>query len=231
MKKLRNIYRLLKRIIKGFMGKDILIFPDCKDVKYKLLGSDYGGWPVVDSIFKSNPVVYLFGVGEDITYDLSIINKYSIDVNAFDPTPRSCEWVKQQVIPREFHFYNYGLSDIDGVEQFIPPEKDTYMSFSSVKVGEGISLRVNKLSTILSELNHKAVDVLKMDIEGGEYKVINNILHENITPKILLIEFHHRFPEVGLNKTINSINLLKSRGYCVFYVSPNGEEYGFFLKE
>lgn len=104
------------------------------------------------------------------------------------------------------------------------------MSYSTVKSGEGISLKVKKLSTIMKELNHNIVDVLKMDIEGGEYKVIDDFIKEGIKPKVLLIEFHHRFPEVGLDKTKNSIESLKSHGYCVFYVSANGEEVGFFRR-
>lgn len=230
MKHIRNIYRLSRRIINGLIGKDMLVFPDCKKIKYELYGSDYGGWPAVNEVFELNPIVYSFGVGDDITYDLSIIKKYSINVYAFDPTPRSCEWIKEQIIPDEFHFYNYGISDHDGQEQFIAPENDLFMSYSTVKSGEGVSLRVKKLSSIMKELNHNTVDVLKMDVEGGEYKVIDDFINENIKPKVLLIEFHHRFPEVGLNKTKESIVFLKSQGYCVFYVSANGEEVGFFRR-
>jgi len=230
MKHLKNIYRLARRAFKSFIGKDILIFPDCKKVKYEIHGSDYGGWPAVDDVFELNPVVYSFGVGDDITYDLSIIKKYSLNVYAFDPTPKSCEWIEKQSIPDELHFYNYGISDYDGEENFIAPENDSFVSYSAVKSGEGISLKVKKLSTVMKELNHNTVDVLKMDIEGGEYKVVDDFINENIKPKILLIEFHHRFPEVGLNKTKDTIAFLKSQGYCIFYVSANGEEVGFIIK-
>ena len=164
-------------------------------------------------------------------HGLSEIKKYSISVYAFDPTPRSCEWIKKQVLPGEFHFYNYGISDHDGYEKFIAPENELFMSYSAVKSGEGISLKVKKLSSIMNDLNHNTVDVLKMDIEGGEYKVIENFINENIKPKILLIEFHHRFPEVGLIKTKDSIIFLKSHGYCIFYVSANGEEVGFVRRK
>lgn len=228
---MKNIYRLVRRILKGVIGKDILIFPDCKKIKYEFLGSDYGGWPAVNKILELNPVVYSVGVGDDISYDLALIEKFSIDIHAFDPTPRSCEWVNNQELPDKFHFYNYGLSDFDGEQEFIAPDIDTHMSFSTVKSGVGVSLDVKKLSTIMNELQHNTVDVLKMDIEGGEYNVINNMILESITPKILLIEFHHRFPEIGLTKTKNCIQSLKSRGYCIFYVSANGEEYGFYLNE
>ena len=228
---MKNIYHLIRRIIKGVMGKDVLIFPDCKKIKYEMLGSDYGGWPAVREVLERDSIVYSVGVGDDISYDLALIDNYSVNIHAFDPTPRSCEWIQKQNLPGQLHFYNYGLSDYDGEQEFIAPEIDVHMSYSTVKSGTGISLTVKKLSTIMTELRHDTIDLLKMDIEGGEYKVIDNLLNENITPKVLLIEFHHRFPEVGLDKTKKSIKLLKARGYCIFFVSPNGEEYGFYLNK
>ena len=47
---------------------------------------------------------------------------------------------------------------------------------------------------------------------------------------MLLIEFHHRFPEVGLEKTKEAVSFVRSQGYCIFYVSANGEEIGFYKK-
>jgi FkbM family methyltransferase len=228
---MKDIYHLIRRIIKGVMGKDVLIFPDCKKIKYEMLGSDYGGWPAVREVLERDSIVYSVGVGDDISYDLALIDNCSVNIHAFDPTPRSCEWIRKQILPGQLHFYNYGLSDYDGEQEFIAPEIDVHMSYSTVKSGTGILLTVKKLSTIMTELRHDTIDLLKMDIEGGEYKVIDNLLNENITPKILLIEFHHRFPEVGLDKTKKSIKLLKARGYCIFFVSPNGEEYGFYLNK
>lgn len=41
--KIRNIVRLIRRILKAIIGKDLFLFSDC-NVKYELLGSDYSSY-------------------------------------------------------------------------------------------------------------------------------------------------------------------------------------------
>ena len=74
----------------------------------------------------------------------------------------------------------------------------------------------------MNELGHRYIDVVKMDIEGSEYDVINDISRSKIRPKQLLIEFHHRFPEVGIRRTKVAISTLRSMGYKIFSVSSHG---------
>jgi len=76
-------------------------------------------------------------------------------------------------------------------------------------------------------LGHQRIELLKMDIEGAEYEVIQDLLESRVEIHQLLVEFHHRWPEVGLNKTETAIQQLNSVGYKIFSVSLSGEEYGF----
>jgi hypothetical protein len=43
----------------------------------------------------------------------------------------------------------------------------------------------------------------------------------------LLVEFHHRWPEIGLLKTRNTVDQLNSAGFRIFDISPSGEEFSF----
>jgi hypothetical protein len=60
--------------------------------------------------------------------------------------------------------------------------------------------------------------------------VIEDICKSRILPKQLLVEFHHRFPGVGVKKTKNAITLLRSMGYSLASVAPSNLEYGFIRK-
>ena len=86
---------------------------------------------------------------------------------------------------------------------------------------------VHRLTTIMERLGHDHIDVLKMDIEGAEYGVIADLLSCNIRVDQLLVEFHHRWAEIGVNKTKQAVRELNERGYRIFNVSHNGEEYSF----
>ncbi len=66
-----------------------------------------------------------------------------------------------------------------------------------------------------------------MDIEGSEYEVIESLARTDIRPIQLLVEFHHRFPGVGLKETQRSLKQLREMGYKLFSVSDRAEEFGF----
>jgi hypothetical protein len=66
-----------------------------------------------------------------------------------------------------------------------------------------------------------------MDVEGAEYDVVDDILASGAPVSQLLIEFHHRFAGVGIERTRNAVTALNAAGYRIFFVSASGEEYGF----
>lgn len=86
------------------------------------------------------------------------------------------------------------------------------------------------LETMTKKLNHQQIDLLKMDIEGAEYDVIENMISSALRPKLLLIEFHHRFKGIGKAKTINAVAALRKVGYLVLSVSVTGREISFVYK-
>jgi hypothetical protein len=79
----------------------------------------------------------------------------------------------------------------------------------------------------MQKLGHQKIDILKMDIEGAEYQVIEDLLKSGISVNQLLIEFHHRFPFVGVQKTKDAIKALNNAGYAIMAISRSGEEYTF----
>ena len=79
----------------------------------------------------------------------------------------------------------------------------------------------------MSALGHERLDLLKMDIEGAEYAVLDDMLQSGILPDQLLVEFHHgkrrkgRFP---VRATRQRVDALISKGYKVFWASQSGRE-------
>lgn len=225
---MKSIARRLRLLAKVALGKELLIKPDviCKKDRF---GSDYGGWDIVATNLNSHSVVYSFGVGEDASFDIALIKKYDLIIHAFDPTPKSIEWVKRQWFSDNFVMHNYGIAAFDGNVPFNPPENPDHVSYTildrpSTKT-RAISVPVKRLSTIMQELGHVHIDIIKMDIEGAEYDVIKDICKSDIRPEQILVEFHHRFPGVGIKKTIEAIDSIRSMGYQLFSVSNNNEEY------
>lgn len=196
------------------------------------VGSDYCGYGICPTALSSEPTVYSFGIGEDVSFDLGMIERYHARVYAFDPTSKSIAWVKAQSLPAGFQWFDYGIGHRDGEATFYPPENTAHVSYSVLQKqevqGMGVTLPVKRLNTITHTLGHATIDVLKMDIEASEYDVIPDILNSpEIRIKQILVEFHHRFPEVGVEMTQKAIDQLNKHGFRLFWVSANGENYAF----
>jgi FkbM family methyltransferase len=175
-------------------------------------------------------LVYSFGVGEDVSFDLELIRRFDVQLHAFDPTPRSIEWLKTQELPSAFKIHEYGIADFDGTCEFFPPSDPAHISHTSLAGSRPlppIKVPVHRLATIMQMLGHERIELLKMDIEGAEYDVIADMLSDGIEVRQLLVEFHHRWPQLGINKTRRAVQMLNKAGYRLFNISPSGEEYSF----
>jgi len=227
---LKPLARRVKTLLQIATGAEPLIRPDIR-VSKERFGSTYGGWEIVTKDLTKNTIVYSFGVGHDVSFDLALIERFGLSVFAFDPTPKSLQWIEQQSLPERFNIFPYGIADFDGTVSFNPPENPDHVSHTLLERPEtsadSISVPVKKLSTIMQDLGHAQIDILKMDIEGAEYAVIQDICSSDIRPKQVLVEFHHRFDTVPADKTLEAIETLRKKGYKLFAVSPTNEEFSF----
>lgn len=222
-----------KRFLKRLTGKELrlkveLDIPVIKD----------GGWWFNADGLTSESIVYSLGVGDEINFDLSIIDKYGVEVFAFDPTPNSVDMLDASKLPENFHFQPWAVTATDGSLKFYPRlKKDGTKSdvmFTMIPEEETkddvIEVPAYSLATITEKLGHSRIDVLKMDIEGAEYEVLEGLLNSPVLPTQLLVEFHHRFVENGLQRTYDIIDQLKGAGYRIFAISEIGREIS-FLRE
>jgi FkbM family methyltransferase len=229
MKALRNSRQYVRRIFGTIRGRGFWQGAQIRCERLHL-GNEGARWCVCPDNLSASSVVYSFGVGEDISFDLELIRRFRVHLHAFDPTPRSIEWIQGQTLPKQFVFHEYGLADFDGCCTFLPPKDPAHISHTIVQRDSpwpAIELPVQRLATIMRSLGHDRIDVLKMDIEGAEYDVLGDVLSSGVRVEQLLVEFHHRWPEVGIEKTRKAIQELNCAGYRIFNVSPTGEEYSF----
>ncbi len=198
-------------------------------------GSAYGGWNVVTDHLNADSIVYSIGIGRDVSFDTALIERFGLTVHGFDPTPKAIQWVRQQELRAEFVMHQYGVASFDGTVQFHGPPTADDISFSIFESHPGdtqaIEAPVKRLGTIIGELGHREIAILKMDIEGAEYEVIEDVLVSDIRPQLIIVEYHHRFSSIGMQKTCDSMNALRQSGYHLYWVSDSRMEFGFIHDE
>jgi len=194
-------------------------------------GARTGVWTILADLLPEQPVVYSFGVGRNIDWDLEMVHRHDAELHAFDPTPRSVTWIQDQELPAGLTFHPIGLGNHDGEIGFYIPRKAHKVNYSSVKApspdAEQVLCPVKTLATICSELGHTRVDILKMDIEGGEMDALPDVLESGIFVGQLLAEFHYHYPAIGWDPFLDVVSELRRHGYRIFHISERGYEFSF----
>jgi FkbM family methyltransferase len=196
-------------------------------------GARSGVWTVCPEGLGADSVIYSFGVGDNNKWELALIERFGVCVHAFDPTPASVAWVGKQTMPEQFCFHPVGIAGHDGYSTFRLPRHGNRFNYHPVLTrthdpeAHDVALPVCRLTTIMAELAHDRIDLLKLDVEGAEYSVLDDLMASGIRPGQVLVEFHHHFAGIGLDETVRAIGGLNDAGYRIFHISDRGLEFSF----
>jgi FkbM family methyltransferase len=230
-------------------------------VKTKLtrLGSDYGGWHIIEGVLSKGDVVISAGAGEDITFDVELARRNDCCIHIFDPTPRAASHFRMlkdtvdkglkapvnnsdslfyQVSPEvlgRIKFHAQGLWKSDREMKFFEPANKAHVSHSihnMHRMNTHFIADCQRLSSIMRDHELDNVQLLKMDIEGAEYGVLRNLLLSKLRPKMILVEFHARKNSIESKcklKLLFHILWLRLAGYRLIHREL--DNYAFLLEQ
>lgn len=207
LSKLKTRIRLL--LLKNIFSN--LIVNNNNQYRLEKMGSDYGGWFVPANLITKDWVCYCAGVGEDASFDLALIKNFNCHVFAFDPTPRAIKYAGNIQDPN-FHFYDYGVWCKQEELRFYEPKNSDHVSHSIVNLQNTSNYFVAHCKTvhkIAEELGHSKINLLKLDIEGAEFDVLNSIIENQVNIDVLLVEYDQ---PTSLIKIISSVKQLNKYG-------------------
>lgn len=218
-----------------------------------------GWWVPKELQLDSNSIIYLVGAGEDISFDLILSDNFDSYIYIIDPTNKAIKHFQQVKdfyadknnkitgnIQSDYYtkinnlnpnfnkicFLEVGLWNCKQTCKFYRQSNEAYVSQSLV---DGMFsnifdiVEVDTIKNIMDTFHHKNIDLLKLDIEGAELAVIENMFYENIFPKYLLIEFDlklkNKDSQNKTNEIMKEINkyytLLKNDNLNCTYVIKN----------
>ncbi len=179
--KVLSIYYKFRFVFRAFYKKEprahllwILNKGDAKFYKYFDLESS--------SIF--------FDVGGfegDYTYN--ILQEYDCIAYIFEPHPVFFESIKKRFIDNnKVKVFNYGLG---GKTEKVFLSDDSASSKVSNEKRE-FSIVIKDISQVIEELEVKKIDLLKLNIEGSEYELLERLIETNDIDKIkkMKVQFH-----------------------------------------
>jgi FkbM family methyltransferase len=193
------------------------------------LGSAYGGWVIPKDIFHKTSICYLAGAGEDITFDIALAEMFNCRVHIFDPTPRAAAYVRKTLaalplgVQENLAFHQVGIWNDDTELKFYAPANPAHVSHSAVNLHDTDNYFIapaKKLHSLMAQLKHTRLDLLKLDIEGAEYAVLDDIVQTGLDVRCICVEFdecHH--PQDGryAQRVEGILGKLAMAGYAVVH--------------
>jgi FkbM family methyltransferase len=175
-------------------------------------------WTFCPEGLNANSVVYSGGVGKDISFEHALVKQFGCSVILLDPSPTGVETMAlpENRIP-QFKFQPVALAAKAGTLKFAPPGCIDEGSWSMQRKDSAtLEVPCTNLATLLKQNQHQHIDLLKIDIEGCEYEVIDDILEQRLPVRQLLVEFHHgniHLPGIVRKHTVRAILKLRAAGY------------------
>jgi len=173
-------------------------------------------WTICPAGLGRDSIVYSGGLGSDITFEHALVQEFGCDVVLCDPSPTGVKTMtlQQHQIP-QFHFFPLALAGHDGKLRLAPPldpEGDSW--FARADAPGALDLPCTNLTSLMKKNRHDHIDLLKLDIEGSEYEVIEDLLVQRIPVGQICVEFHHGIlPGIRRSATIRAMLKLVRRGY------------------
>lgn len=174
-------------------------------------------------------VCYCVGCGEDISFDLGLIERFDCHVWGFDPTPRAVEYVAHVAgdHPR-YHFASIGVWDQKERLRFFEPANPDHVSHSALNLqgtDRFIVVDVESLAALMEERGHERLDLLKIDVEGAEYRILQHVVDQRLSVGVLLVEYDECFSPLDadwLSRIRDSIAMLADFGFELVAVRGRG---------
>lgn len=240
-----NVYRGVRRgtALRALLGQEPFFWthaaPDILE-----FGSKYGRWAIRTTGLSAHTTLLCFGLGEDITFEQALIGHCGCRVVGFDPTPRSVAHLAAQQLPAQLSTHALALADHEGCLQLQLPPADAADQVSASAVagydGQGdtqapgtahpwVEVPCTTLEGALRIAGLPSADIVKMDVEGMEYRVIDQALASGWLQTVsqLLVEFHHFLPGLQARQTRRAIADLQAAGFRIAWVGRTNHEYLF----
>ncbi len=231
--------------------------PIKNDIPTERFGTPYGGWIIPKGILNDQSICYGVGAGEDVSFDAAIAAHYGCKVHIFDPTPRAIAHVEalknniannqkmgcltsptgyyadfETEVADRLVLHPFGIWEEDTTLRFYTPQNETHVSHSIVNLQKSdhfIEVPVKSLSSVIQSLGHDQITLLKIDIEGAEYQVLDAMLREQVMVQILCIEYDenasNNLDSKYLGRIEQSLMSLIAAGYDVIAKEPDCHNY------
>ncbi len=233
----------LMMFVQRIAGEHITVEVTTKDRgKMKLDLWDEAQFPLYYNIYewKETPTIIqlvkdcrtVLDIGGNIGQMALLFAQYAQRVHTFEPVPAKADRLDYNIkingLEHKIYLHSAALSDSIGTIQFYLPTEDNggIGSIVGANTGEVNVLSVNSDTTdhFILENNVTNIDLIKMDIEGGELFALRGMtgLLGSSNKPIVIMEMTRKMMDAAGYTSTDMLTIMENCGYSCYKFSKNG---------
>ena len=193
------------------------------------LGNDHRQFAIVPDLLVRSSIVYSFGSEDDGGFDLELIGRFGCHVHVFEPRARELARLRERTTPPQLNLHPFGLSDRDGILGLAPLESHGNNHGRRNSGHPSSEFQVRRLSTLMHQLGHMHIDVLKLDSADAEFAAVHALATSSVRPTQLLIQFRADSRQFSPQRCERALSQLNQLGYRIFDCQPGGQQFSLAL--
>ncbi|MDB2398546.1 FkbM family methyltransferase [Planktomarina sp.] len=229
---IKNLRELSKKLINRLvLVLKIYVFRDELELEYKRWIADKGDEKLRYDYPNLNENSIVFDVGGFVgDFAAKIHEKYGCEVFVFEPHPE----FYYQCLNRfsnnpKITILNYGLADKDGIFDLTDSVDGSSFSKPQKNNSSIIRCRCAEFFSVLNEFGITHINLMKINIEGGEYPLLQHILKHDRASLVgdYQIQFHNFANESKLarNKITKALSKSHKLSWCYNFIWENWEKH------
>jgi FkbM family methyltransferase len=183
-----------------------------RGVALERLGSAYGGWTIPRGAVGPESVCFCAGAGIDVSFDVALAERLGCRVVTIDPTQEAAEhFARVAGHVARARFVPVAAWSADGELEMFTAADPTHRTLSSDDLqatGRSVTVPCRTLPSLMRELGHARVDLLKLDVEGAEYELLDQV--DELGVSVLCVEMH---PTRGVRAGERAFRALHAAGF------------------
>ena len=187
---------------------------------YARLGTRYGGWWVDVGRIGGHGLLIDAGLGEDISFPSAFLQRFPASrVIGVEPNPRSLAYCRAHPQAGETLTFHLPRAQDDLPKGADGVSGSLVGTHEYVEGGDTLTVQTIDLAAVLAHAGKPECDVLKLDIEGAEYEVLQHLCASGEIRRAgqVLIEFHHRVTHHRFEETEALVGLISDCGFTLIH--------------
>lgn len=180
------------------------------------LGSDYGGWAVPADLIDETSTVYSGGAGHDVSFDVEILARFGARVRSFDPIERHLHGALERAGESSTYSVRHvAIAPADGpiiVWGSDDPDTGHVAADERYRGGRSFVVDGKTVATLARELEDERVDLLKIDIEGAEYDVVDTLDLGALGVRVFCVGLHATVP---IKRALALVEAVQAQGFVL----------------